>query len=330
MTQPGRKFAQSNSSYKYGFNGKKNDNSIGEGNLDFGARILDVRLGRWLGVDKYTDKYPNVSPYVFCINSPLQFKDANGNWLTDANGRIIYTVGQTTYEKSSDGKTVYEVSVYYFYTNDGQAVEAGRYIFNTPKSNMNWDEEKNWPINMVDDNLRVNMPDDGAENSNCHGNTLKLRSTNDNLNLYIPGLDFSKNKDNVSKIFKNKAEFTPINAEDVRPGDVAVFEDGSGNIQHSATVTSVKGNGKKVKFTIKDDRNPVKENQTTKKIMKNKNYAKFGGYYRHKGNVNTGASSNLVFPGLIEPEKMEEILKNAKESKTPNVDNTNKTEKSGS
>ena len=53
------------------------------------------------------------------------------------------------------------------------------------------------------------MPDNGAENSNCHGNTLKLRSTGDNHDLYIPGLDFSKNKDNVSKIFKNKAEFTP-------------------------------------------------------------------------------------------------------------------------
>ncbi|WP_315814240.1 RHS repeat-associated core domain-containing protein [Paraflavitalea speifideaquila] len=71
----------SSAKYKFGFNGKEKDNSTGNDNYDYGARIYDGRIGRWLSVDAYSDKYPNVSPYCFSVNSPLQYKDANGNWL---------------------------------------------------------------------------------------------------------------------------------------------------------------------------------------------------------------------------------------------------------
>ena len=41
MQMPGRKYNQANSNYRYGFNGKENDNEIkGEGNQqDYGLRI---------------------------------------------------------------------------------------------------------------------------------------------------------------------------------------------------------------------------------------------------------------------------------------------------
>lgn len=52
MLQPGRKYTFG-SLYRYGFNGKENDNEVkGEGNLqDYGMRIYDPRLGRFLSVD---------------------------------------------------------------------------------------------------------------------------------------------------------------------------------------------------------------------------------------------------------------------------------------
>ena len=75
---PARKY-QAGSDYRYGFNGKENDNSTGEGNLDFGSRILDTRLGgRWLSVDPKASKYPYESPYVFVSNNPLIYIDPNG------------------------------------------------------------------------------------------------------------------------------------------------------------------------------------------------------------------------------------------------------------
>ena len=50
----GRKYLQVNSKYRYGFNGQEKDNDMkGEGNsLDFGARVYDPRLGRFLSIDK--------------------------------------------------------------------------------------------------------------------------------------------------------------------------------------------------------------------------------------------------------------------------------------
>ncbi|SCC64641.1 RHS repeat-associated core domain-containing protein, partial [Chitinophaga costaii] len=78
MQEPGRTF--SSAGYRYGFNGKENDNEIyGEGNAyDFGERIQDPRIGRWLSVDPLQAKYPNESPYNFCLNSPIAFKDGDG------------------------------------------------------------------------------------------------------------------------------------------------------------------------------------------------------------------------------------------------------------
>jgi RHS repeat-associated protein len=74
--------------YRYGFNGQEKDNEIkGTGNsLDFGARIYDSRLGRWLSLDPLQAKYPSLSAYNFCNNNPVLFKDPDGR---DAHVSII-------------------------------------------------------------------------------------------------------------------------------------------------------------------------------------------------------------------------------------------------
>jgi RHS repeat-associated protein len=66
--------------YGFSFNGKERDNeTYGEGNAyDFGARIYDPRLGRWLAVDPLSAKYPYASPYNFVLNSPLIAIDEDG------------------------------------------------------------------------------------------------------------------------------------------------------------------------------------------------------------------------------------------------------------
>ena len=88
MTMPGRKYSQSNTTYRYGFNGKeKSDEVYGEGNAyDFGARIKDPRLGRWLSLDPLAQKYPFASPYNFVLNTPIQAKDPDGKLVIFVNG----------------------------------------------------------------------------------------------------------------------------------------------------------------------------------------------------------------------------------------------------
>jgi RHS repeat-associated protein len=67
-------------SYRYGFNNMEKDDELkGLGNsYDFGARIYDPRVGRWLAVDPLAGKYPNESPFIFTGNSPLIFIDKEG------------------------------------------------------------------------------------------------------------------------------------------------------------------------------------------------------------------------------------------------------------
>lgn len=93
---PGRKYSQPNSSYRYGFNGKENDNDVkGDGNQqDYGARIYDPRLGRFLSVDPLTKAFSWYSPYQFAGNMPIAAIDLDGeeqkimiNWV-DANGAV--------------------------------------------------------------------------------------------------------------------------------------------------------------------------------------------------------------------------------------------------
>ncbi|MDI9342334.1 MAG: RHS repeat-associated core domain-containing protein, partial [Sediminibacterium sp.] len=75
-----RSYNVSPANYRYGFNGKENDNEVkGTGNqVDFGARGYDSRLGRWLSMDVKTAKFPMLTPYSFVANSPLIAVDPDG------------------------------------------------------------------------------------------------------------------------------------------------------------------------------------------------------------------------------------------------------------
>lgn len=68
------------SNYRYGFNGMEKDDEVkGTGNsYDFGARMYDSRLGRWLSMDPLTVQYSSLSSYNFVANNPLIYTDPNG------------------------------------------------------------------------------------------------------------------------------------------------------------------------------------------------------------------------------------------------------------
>jgi len=105
---PGRNFNAN--SYKYGFGGKENDNEIkGSGNsLDFGERINDPRLGRWLSVDPLASNFPWQSPYTSMDNNPIYLVDPTGmgteSTHTDKNGKVIavYDDGDNGVYKHND------------------------------------------------------------------------------------------------------------------------------------------------------------------------------------------------------------------------------------
>jgi RHS repeat-associated protein len=59
MVMPGRKFS-AGSLYRYGFNGKEKDNDINSLTVyDYGFRIYNPGIGRFLSVDPLTKNIPN-------------------------------------------------------------------------------------------------------------------------------------------------------------------------------------------------------------------------------------------------------------------------------
>jgi len=66
--------------HRYGFNGKENDNEVkGEGvQQDYGFRIYDARVARFLSVDPLAMEYPWYTPYQFAGNTPIQAIDLDG------------------------------------------------------------------------------------------------------------------------------------------------------------------------------------------------------------------------------------------------------------
>lgn len=66
--------------YRYGFNGKENDNEVkGDGNQqDYGFRIYDPRIARSLSVDPLAKDYPWNSVYCFAEDDVIRAVDLDG------------------------------------------------------------------------------------------------------------------------------------------------------------------------------------------------------------------------------------------------------------
>ena len=81
---------------RFKFTGKERDWETGYDY--FGARFYDHRKGIWNSVDPLADKYPNVTPYLYCNGNPIM--------LVDPDGRKIVILGldgkKTTYCPKAD------------------------------------------------------------------------------------------------------------------------------------------------------------------------------------------------------------------------------------
>ncbi len=116
--------------YRFGFNGMHKDNEIkGIGNsLDFGARIYDSRLGRWLSLDKKGSKYPMDAPYMFAGNNPICIIDPDGNEkiivsASDNHDNTFKFLNSAfrqmgDYKNSSETKTLMLINNNGFYSKD--------------------------------------------------------------------------------------------------------------------------------------------------------------------------------------------------------------------
>ncbi len=136
--------------YPFVFAGKERDEETGYSY--FGARYYDSDLsGLFLSVDPMADKYPSISPYVYCAWNPIKLVDHDGREIDDYfsnsgkylgtdnsesnNVRIISEMQWNMLQKDSHGRVDHEtgnlVSVSFSTASaNGMSIDAQLTVYN--------------------------------------------------------------------------------------------------------------------------------------------------------------------------------------------------------
>ena len=170
---------------RFTFSAKEKDTETGYSY--FGSRYYSSDLSIWLSVDPMSDKYPSLSPYVYCADNPVKLVDPNGEEIGDyfnQNGKYLGT------DCVDDGKIhIIQDNVWKnlkddisWEGNDGTRVisqSIGEIISDNPSSlNLSDDAIQKIVGHYNTTGLKLNRGNDGALNTEFNGNeesyTVKL------------------------------------------------------------------------------------------------------------------------------------------------------------
>ena len=82
---------QSDPYYRHHFSGKEDQKEFNVPYTDFGARQYSTSIRRWMVPDPMSEKYYDVSPYVYCAGDPVNYVDEKG-WEADLYQTILYSI----------------------------------------------------------------------------------------------------------------------------------------------------------------------------------------------------------------------------------------------
>ena len=127
------------SANRWKYNGKELQTMGDLGFLDYGARMYDMSVGRWFGMDPLAERYAGLSGYVFSGNNPLILVDENGGFFTHYVDKDYNVLFQTD-DGSDDVVMVPDAYVGDFrkYSDFSSGLD---YIFNSLGWNRYWKDK---------------------------------------------------------------------------------------------------------------------------------------------------------------------------------------------
>ena len=140
------------SSQRYKYNGKELDRTHGLDWYDYGARMYDPALARWMVPDPLAEKYYSVSPYSYCHDNPMNATDPDGrDDFFDENGNFIKKTktGDNIMIKSGNNKYVNFTSVD-FGKRHGALIGIGSYYLSQLDHDFNISVERTGGENPLD------------------------------------------------------------------------------------------------------------------------------------------------------------------------------------
>ena len=176
----GRTYSTGSGKYRYGFNGKERDVETGSTTTyDYGFRIYNPALGRFLSVDPLINSYPFYTPYQFAGNKPINSIDLDGleekiviHWVEKKHADGCLKITNTSVKINKDGGwfevdpvtkkpngRVYGITeTYYYFYNDNKIYKGKDLLeLNTadgPKPSANYDYTQKYPEGKDEDDTK--------------------------------------------------------------------------------------------------------------------------------------------------------------------------------
>jgi RHS repeat-associated protein len=227
------------SAYRFGFNGKENDDeAYGDDNQqDYGMRVYDPRVGRFLSVDPLFKGYPWNSTYAFAENDVIRSVDLDGG---EKKIVTLYVYFQEKGEPELEIST--EIDLLY---QSDKAVTQTRLVFVNPDGDINTDfgviKEVEEPIMDCADCL---VPAAMFDYSSDEDLNLKAQFDQAYIDGATTSADRTKRKKEIEERDKNKvatADGILKKHEDTRGLLEAIFAFNYNNVKSSKTLGSEKG-----------------------------------------------------------------------------------------